>query len=99
MMLVASLFAIFGALCGLWLTVVGIAVTTVGLIAICGLASYLLGGPLTPMLLLWCAIALQAGYFVTLACKTIVLHVRRMRGAGKTIREDQTPAEIRRNQN
>ncbi|GJE31714.1 hypothetical protein [Methylobacterium oxalidis] len=99
MMLVASLFAIFGALCGLWLSVVGIAVTTVGLVAVCGLASYLLGGPFTPLLLLGCAVSLQVGYFLTLAVKSVVLHVRRMRAAGKTVRKDQAPAEIRHEQN
>ncbi|MDR7039879.1 putative membrane protein [Methylobacterium sp. BE186] len=93
-MLIPALFAVFGALCGLWLSVVGVAFTTLGLIVVCGLASYVFNGPLTPLLLLGCALSLQVGYVLTVALRSLVLHMRRVRAAGKPVRKDQAPTKL-----
>lgn len=78
-MLIPVLFLAFGALCGLWLSVVGLLVTTVGLVFVCGLVSALVGWPLSPWMLFSSAVALQFGYFVSLATRIAVAHIVRLR--------------------
>lgn len=71
LMLIFGLFAAFGAFCGLWLSIVGFAITIVGLGVVCGTAGLLFGGSFTGLSIVYAIMALQLGYFASIAAMSL----------------------------
>lgn len=73
------LFAVFGGICGLYVSLIGFAITSIGICLLVGLVSTFAGGPFTPLLLLGAFIAQQVGYSLAVVGRGIALHVWRLR--------------------
>lgn len=82
------LFAVFGVVCGFYLSIVGFAVTSIGICLVVGLASAILGGPFTPLLIFEAFVAQQVGFFIAVAGRAIALHLSRLRA-----QSSDSPAE------
>lgn len=73
------LFAVFGGICGFYLSVVGFAITAVSICLLVGLLSAAFQGPFTATLLLALFVAQQVGFFLSLVGRALGTHVARLR--------------------
>lgn len=76
---ILSLFAIFGAVSGFYLSVVGFAVTCLSVCLVVGLASAVFGGPFTAWLLFGAFLAQQVGFFLAVTGRAFCLRLLRIR--------------------
>nr|WP_254803888.1 hypothetical protein [Methylobacterium sp.]USU34672.1 hypothetical protein NG677_23955 [Methylobacterium sp.] len=74
-----AIFALFGGICGFYLSVVGFAITAIGVCLLVGIVSALLGGPYTPLLLFGTFITQQVGFFVSVMGRAVAAHIQRLR--------------------
>ncbi|MET0259326.1 MAG: hypothetical protein ABW179_12180 [Methylobacterium sp.] len=73
------LFAIFGGICGFYLSVVGFAITALGICLLVGAVSAAFEGPFTPLLLLALFVAQQVGFFLAMIGRAIAARGLRLR--------------------
>ncbi|UMY16000.1 hypothetical protein MMB17_14825 [Methylobacterium organophilum] len=73
-----GLFAVFGAICGWYVSVVGFILTGLLVILAIGAVNFLLSGPLTALMLVGAFVALQVGYFVSVILNALVGHFTRL---------------------
>ncbi len=74
---VLGLFALFGLVCGVYVSVVGFAVTAVAIVAVLGLVAAFVGGPFGGWMPAGAFVAMQVGYFLCLVGTAVIGHVRR----------------------
>lgn len=75
---VLGLFALFGLVCGVYVSVVGFAVTAVAIASVLGLVAVFIGGPLGGWMPAAAFVAMQVGYFLCLVGTALIDHVRRL---------------------
>lgn len=91
LMTIFVLFAAFGVFCGFWLSIIGFAMTVIGLAVICAVMYSLLDGSSVAWLLISAVVALQLGYFIAIVLRALVVHVSRSPSANATdSKEDAT---------
>jgi len=73
------LFAIFGGMCGFYLSAVGFAITAFGICLLVGAVSAAFGGPFTALFLLGLFVAQQVGFFLALIGRALATHLMRLR--------------------
>lgn len=73
-----ALFAVFGGVCALYVSVVGFVLSALAIVLLLGLVSLLFGGVFTVWTLVIAFVALQVGYFVGLIGSTLFRHVSRL---------------------
>lgn len=83
--LLVSLFAAFGIICGVYLSVVGFVVTSVVIFGFLGVLSAVMGGALTPSFLFFAFISAQVGYFLALMGFALADALRRRPTAEKPV--------------
>lgn len=91
-----TLFAIFGCVCGFYLSVVGFAVTSLAIAIMLGLINPLFGGPFTPGFLVLAFVTQQVAYGLAVAGRSIAHHHARRREAPPVSIDDRQaglPAE------
>ena len=75
---VLGLFALFGLVCGVYVSVVGFAVTAVAILVLLALVAVFVGGPLGGWMPAAAFVAMQVGYFLCLAGTALLAYVRRL---------------------
>ncbi|MGC5781681.1 hypothetical protein [Methylobacterium sp. NFXW15] len=73
---VLALFGVFGVVCGLYVSVVGFAVTALAFALLLTLVAYLIGGLLGGWMPALAFLAMQVGYFLCLVGTALAIHVR-----------------------
>lgn len=92
-MLIPALFAAFGCLCGLWLSIIGFAFTSIALVSIWGAVSYASGDANTLKLLLWSTLGMQVGYVAALGGTVVYNRTRSPRSQSQRLSEDRPTSD------
>lgn len=88
-----TLFAIFGCVCGFYLTVVGFAVTSIGIAVLLGIVNPVFVGPFTPGFLVLAFFAQQMGYGLTVIGRGVAQSISRRREASHSASRADFSAE------
>lgn len=75
---VLTLFGLFGIVCGVYVSVVGFAVTALAIVAVIGIAAHFVGGPMGGWMPALAFVALQVGYVLCVVGTALIAHVRRL---------------------
>ena len=88
---ICALFALFGGICGVYVSVVGFAVTAAAIVLLLGSINSLIHGPFHLPVLLLAFVVLQVGYFASAVGGQLILNGLR----GRTRAAKGTEPELR----